>query len=155
MVIPAGASRDEDDEVNLRYEEMPPLLDDIRAEAERAGVAFMWYSPTPICIYNPIPRALGNKGCSACDGLLSVSPAGDVLPCSSWPEPVGNILSEGFDGIWQSTRGQWLRAKSFADDLCASCGDFAACQGACPLYWRHFGRDELERHGVNHASSAC
>ena len=35
-----------------------------------------------------------NRGCSACEGLLSVDPKGNLLPCSSWPEPIGNLLED-------------------------------------------------------------
>ena len=113
----------------------------------RCDVEFMWYSPTPVCIFNPIQYRLGNKGCAACDGLLSVSPSGDVLPCSSWPEPVGNLLREPFRQVWDSARARWLRTKQYAAPICRACPDFALCQGGCPLYWRHFGHEELERYG--------
>ena len=41
--------------------------------------------PLPLCIYNPLAKGLGNKSCAACDGLISVSPLGDLMPCSSSP----------------------------------------------------------------------
>jgi radical SAM protein with 4Fe4S-binding SPASM domain len=153
MVIPVGNTLAGDADVSVKYEQMPQVLEAIQEEAARANVRFMWYSPTPLCIFNPISRRLGNKGCSACDGLLSVSPAGDVLPCSSWNEPVGNLLRERFADVWESVRAKALRAKSFAPDLCGDCDDFAACQGACPLYWSHFGREELERFGARYVAA--
>ena len=104
----------------------------------------MWYSPTPVCLFNPVVHRLGNKGCAACDGLLSVSPSGEVLPCSSWAEPVGSLLHEDFRSVWDSVRGKWLRENRFAPAPCPACEHFALCQGACPLYWRHFGCAELE-----------
>ncbi len=154
LVIPAGASRDESDLMNVRYADVPELILGIQREAERSGVEFMWYSPTPICIFNPIPHRLGNKGCAACDGLLSVSPSGDVLPCSSWPEPVGNLLETPFREVWESARARWLRAKQFAPDICENCDDFALCQGGCPLYWDHFGYDEVLTYGESHVAAS-
>lgn len=153
LVIPAGRGGTEGADINLRYDEIPALILRIRDEAARAGVEFMWYSPTPVCIFNPIPHRLGNKGCAACDGLLSVSPTGDVLPCSSWPEPMGNLLAEDFHAVWNSARASALRAKEDAPEGCRDCGDFALCQGACPLYWRHFGCEELTRYGEPHAAA--
>jgi radical SAM protein with 4Fe4S-binding SPASM domain len=153
LVIPAGRGGAEGADINLRYDEIPELILRIRDEAARAGVEFMWYSPTPVCIFNPIPHRLGNKGCAACDGLLSVSPTGDVLPCSSWPEPVGNVLRDDFRAVWDSARARALRAKEDAPEGCRDCGDFALCQGACPLYWRHFGCDELVQYGEPHAAA--
>ena len=143
LVIPTAAAETGDD-INVTYTEIGPHILNIQQAAAAAGVEFMWYSPTPVCLFNPILHQLGNKGCAACDGLLSVSPSGDVLPCSSWPEPVGNLLREDFRSVWDGVRGKWLREKRFAPDSCQPCEDFALCQGACPLYWRHFGCAELE-----------
>jgi radical SAM protein with 4Fe4S-binding SPASM domain len=113
----------------------------------------MWYSPTPVCLFNPVAHGLGNKGCAACDGLLSVSPAGEVLPCSSWPEPVGSLLDEPFHAVWNTARGAWIRDKKSAPEGCDACEDFALCQGACPLYWRHFGFAELQEQGGRHVAA--
>ncbi len=153
LTIPAGRSRDTCPEVNVKYEEIPAIILGIQEEARRNNVEFMWYSPTPVCVFNPIQHQLGNKGCAACDGLLSVSPTGDVLPCSSWAEPVGNLLREDFRRVWGSARASWLRAKSFAPPLCRNCGDFALCQGGCPLYWQHFGYGELEEYGERYVAA--
>lgn len=151
LTIPAGSSRDTCPDIHVRYSEVRDLILRIQRESLKSAVEFMWYSPTPICIFNPIPHRLGNKGCAACDGLLSISPTGDVLPCSSWPEPVGNLLSEDFRTVWNSARARWLREKAFAPELCRRCDSFAVCQGGCPLYWRHFGFAELEQCGECHA----
>lgn len=129
----------------VRYSEVEPLLNQVIAASEQHGVEFMWYSPTPLCIFNPITHGLGNKGCSACDGLLSVDPSGDVLPCSSWADPVGNMLEDDFDRIWQSSRARSYRRKEAAHQHCRTgCDSFAVCHGACPLYWEHFSFSELE-----------
>jgi radical SAM protein with 4Fe4S-binding SPASM domain len=142
MMIPAGTGTLER-ELVVPYAEIGPWIDRIQRAARREGVEFMWYSPTPLCLFNPIARGLGNKGCAACDGLLSVAPNGDVLPCSSFDEPVGNLLTDGFDAVWFGARACSLRDKSFAHPACRVCEHFAACQGACPLYWREMGYEEL------------
>lgn len=154
LVIPAGSAGSAvGHDVNVRYGELVTLLPAIHEQARLAGVEFMWYSPTPVCLFNPVAHGLGNKGCAACDGLLSVSPTGEVLPCSSWPEPVGSLLSEPFRDVWNSARGAWIRDKKSAPDGCGDCGDFALCQGACPLYWRHFGDEELDDRGGCHVAA--
>jgi len=142
LMIPAGSGRAER-ELVIPYSEVGMWIERVREAAERAGVEFMWYSPTPLCVFNPIARGLGNKGCAACDGLVSVAPNGDVLPCSSYDEPVGNLLSEGFEAVWFGERARFFREKEFAPPQCRGCEDFAACQGACPLYWREMGFEEI------------
>ncbi len=151
LVIPVGSAGA--GHIGVRYAEVATVLPGIHERARLAGVEFMWYSPTPVCLFNPIAHGLGNKGCAACDGLLSVSPSGDVLPCSSWPEPVGNLLREGFRAVWRSARGAWIRGKQFAPGVCRACADFALCQSACPLYWAHFGLDELHEYGERYVAA--
>jgi radical SAM protein with 4Fe4S-binding SPASM domain len=144
LVIPSGTALVHE-ELLVRYSEVGPMVEGILEESRRLGVEFMWYSPTPLCLFNPILHALGNKGCGACDGLLSVDCQGNVLPCSSCADPVGNLLRSDFAEIWDSGRAAAYRLKRLAHPQCRECDSFPACHGACPLYWRHFGFDELCR----------
>lgn len=141
LVIPTG--RGLDPELTVPYREVRQILEEIIACAQEAGVRFMWYSPTPVCLFNPVAHKLGNKGCSACEGLLSIDPYGRLLPCSSWRKPVGNLLQDGFHKLWQSKQAMWLREKRFAHPTCRQCDQFALCHGACPLYFKAHGYDEL------------
>lgn len=142
LMIPAG--RGSDRLLKVGYAEIGGIIARIRQAAAAAGVEFMWYSPTPVCLFNPVAAGLGNKGCSACEGLLSVDARGNVLPCSSWQEPLGNLLEEGFTPIWQKKESLRIRAKEAAPPPCKKCRHFAVCQGACPLYFRAHGWTELE-----------
>ncbi len=144
MVIPAGRALEP--EIGISYSEVPAILARAMDAARAQDVRFMWYSPTPMCLFNPIPLGLGNKGCSACEGLLSVNPSGELLPCSSWPEPVGDLSAEGFETVWFGSRARWIREKREAHEGCRSCKDFALCHGACPLYFRARGYAEIEPH---------
>lgn len=125
------------DRLFIPYEEIGPVVDRLMKEARLLGLTFFWYSPTPFCTYNPIARGQGNKSCAALDGLLSVAPDGSVLPCSSWDEPVGNLLAEPFRDIWLGPKSRYFKEKHFAPEPCKTCTSFVACQGACPLYWRY------------------
>jgi radical SAM protein with 4Fe4S-binding SPASM domain len=142
MIIPAGRGVAED--LAIKYSEIEKMVLEIKSAAEASGVRFMWYSPTPMCLFNPVSHRMGNKGCSACEGLLSVDPYGRVLPCSSWKEPVGNLLQEGFRAVWFGKQGKSLRDKREAHPECRECEHFAVCHGACPLYFKVHGYAELE-----------
>lgn len=144
LIIPTGSAA-LNRELAVRYEELAPHLEAISEASRREGVEFMWYSPTPLCMFNPIVHGFGNKGCSACDGLLSVAANGDLLPCASYDESVGSLLEEDFPAIWQSQRAKQFREKFWAYPACRGCEHFALCHGACPLYWRQMGFDELRR----------
>ncbi len=127
----------------LSYARIGAVVDAVRRAARAEGLVFYWYSPTPHCLYNPIARGLGNKSCAAVDGLLSVSPSGDVLPCSSYPLPLGNLLRVDFRSIWFSEGALHFKHKEYAPEACAGCESFVACQSACPLYWRYAGTGEI------------
>ena len=147
LYIPVRAAADGDgsgaDPLFFPYSRIGPVIDAVRAAARAEGLTFYWYSPTPHCLYNPIARGLGNKSCAAMDGLLSVSPSGDVLPCSSYPRPMGNLLRDGFRAIWFSDGARHFKQKEYAPAECAGCESFRACQAACPLYWSRAGTAEI------------
>ena len=142
LIIPIGSAA-LNDRLVVRYSDIGEHLEAILEESERYNVEFMWYSPVPMCMFNSIPYGLGNKGCSACDGLISIAPNGDVLPCASYDDSVGNLLKEDFESIWQSVKARKYREKSLAHSECRKCDKFHICNGACPLYWRQMGFKEL------------
>jgi len=144
LVIPAGAAGENDNEVSVTYTEAARTINTLKEEARALGLEFLWYSPIPVCIFNPIAEGLGNKACAACDGLLSVAPDGSVLPCSSYPESVGNLLEESFAKVWNSSRARYFRYKRFVPTICTDCEHLEICTSACPLYWQKHGLEELE-----------
>ncbi len=144
LVIPCGSTGPD---LAVPYSGVGDHVLRLRARAQARGVELVWYSPLPLCLFNTIAHGLGNRGCAAADGLLHVSPSGDVLPCSSFAhsESLGNLLRQPFDEVWQSRAARFFRAKAMMPRGCESCADAAACQGACVLYWRERGVAELER----------
>lgn len=143
MVIYTGTAAKLCEELMVTYSEIGNIVERVKRRANRKGVQFVWYAPTPVCIFNPIAHGLGAKSCACCDGLLSVDSEGNVLPCSSFSDPVGNLLTEGFERVWQSRAARFWRAKEFAPEGCRACSHFVYCTGACPLYWDLFGFDEI------------
>jgi radical SAM protein with 4Fe4S-binding SPASM domain len=154
LFIPVGRGL-QNEELFLPYTETGPTIDKIRHKALVNGQTFFWYSPVPYCHYNPVARGLGNKSCAAMDGLLSVTPTGDVLPCSSYPQPMGNLLKEDFRTIWFSPQAAYFKQKQYAPAECAGCDKFTACQAACPLYWAYAGTDELKNVKAGNKACSC
>ncbi|MFA5261267.1 MAG: radical SAM protein [Candidatus Omnitrophota bacterium] len=148
LIMPEGSAAAHLPDVLVRYSDIGRIVLDVQREARNLGLEFMWYSPTPLCIFNPIVHGLGNRGCAACDGLLSIAPNGDILPCSSFPRPMGNILDmQGrFRELWAGPAFQYFQRKHFAHEQCQACEDLAVCNGGCPLYWRQVGYEELLQH---------
>ncbi len=146
LVIPCGSAGAAPD-LGLSYRDVGGHVLRLRARAQARGVELVWYSPLPLCLFNTIAHGLGNRGCAAADGLLHVSPSGDVLPCSSFghAEILGNLLREPFETVWRSRSARFFREKKMMPAGCESCPEAAACRGACVLYWREKGVHELGR----------
>ncbi len=145
MVIYTGTAAKLRDELQIKYSEIEEIVKRVKRRASKKGIQFVWYAPTPVCLFNPIAHGLGAKSCACCDGLLSVDAEGGLLPCSSFSEPVGNLLHEGFEKVWYNRASKFWRAKEFAPEGCKKCDKFDYCYGACPLYWDVHGFDEIKQ----------
>ncbi len=137
MVIHTGAAVTESGErtTEIGYREIGPLVLALNEHAQARGMRFVWYSPVPYCLFNPAQHGLGSQSCAAADGLLSINPAGEVLPCSSFEQGLGNLLRQDFAAIWHSRPARYWRGKEFLPPDCRGCDLAALCCGACPLYW--------------------
>jgi len=144
MVIYTGTAAKLRDELQVKYSDIEAIVKRVKKRASKKGIQFVWYAPTPVCLFNPIAHGLGAKSCACCDGLLSVDAEGGLLPCSSFSEPVGNLLHEGFEKVWYNRASKFWRAKDFAPEGCKKCDKFDYCYGACPLYWDVHGFDEIK-----------
>jgi radical SAM protein with 4Fe4S-binding SPASM domain len=134
MVIRTGMA-DGGAPIGVRYTEVAERLPQLIEAAKTAGVRFVWYSPIPYCLFNPVLHGLGGKACACVDGLLSVDPEGQVLPCSSFETGLGSLLHESFDEIRASAAARYWSERRFAPPACRDCPDVDVCGGACPLYW--------------------
>jgi radical SAM protein with 4Fe4S-binding SPASM domain len=144
MVIRTGGAVGQPD---IGYNEIEQVVLPLKDRAEDHGMRFVWYSPVPLCLFNPVAHGLGSQSCSAADGLLSIAPDGSVLPCSSFGRGVGNLLEERFDTIWNRRSARYWRDKEFLPPGCRDCDLAALCCGACPLYWdEQGGFTEIAQH---------
>ncbi len=134
MVIRTGEALD-CEPVGVSYSQVAERLPGIIETAAREGVRFVWYSPIPYCIFNPALHDLGAKACACVDGILSVDPAGEVLPCSSFESGIGSLLDSPFKRLFRSRPARYWRRRDYVPPVCAGCTDIDICGGACPLYW--------------------
>lgn len=142
MLVPCGNSVNNPD-LWISYSEIGEIVNELRLYSQQLNVEFMWYSPTPLCLFNPIQHRLGNKTCAAAHGLLSINPKGNILPCSSLNIPLGNLLENNFNEIWFSEKAVYYRLLEFAPKLCKECSYFEICGSACPIYFEKFGIKEI------------
>lgn len=136
MVIRTG---DAVGNMEIGYQEIGDLVLPLKERANEHEMKLVWYSPVPLCLFNPVAHGLGSQSCSAADGLLSVAPDGSVLPCSSFEQGVGNLRREPFAAVWNHRAARYWRDKEFLPPGCRDCELADLCCGACPLYWDERG----------------
>jgi len=136
------AGRGETVGTGFREGELGPILERVRRVADRHGLRLIWYTPTQYCELSPLQLELGVKACTAALYNMCVEPDGAVIPCQSYYEPLGHILHDPWDAIWNHDLAVSLRERRYAPDKCQDCPEFPLCGGGCPLYLKHT-QDEI------------
>ena len=112
---------------------LPDLLQLARASTERFNQRLIWYTPTEYCHFDPVQMELGIKGCSAALYNMCIEPDGAVLPCQSYYTPLGNLLTDEWESIWNHELAVSLRERRSLPEKCTGCALLPECGGGCPL----------------------
>lgn len=129
----------------LTEKELEPIVAKIRNEAEKLKLRFIWYSPTEYCHFDPLQNEVGMKFCTAAKYNMCVEPDGMVLPCQSFFAPLGNILKDDWDTIWNNNLSKSLRDRLWVDEKCHNCPEMPTCGGGCPLNLSDKALKELKK----------
>jgi radical SAM protein with 4Fe4S-binding SPASM domain len=121
----------------LAESELGALLEVTRQKTETYGQRLIWYTPTQYCGFDPVALDLGVKGCTAALYNLCVEPDGSVLPCQSYYQPLGNLLTDEWDSIWNHDLAVRLRERQGLPKKCDGCALLAECGGGCPLQFEN------------------
>ncbi len=113
--------------------DLEPLLEHVREKTDQYGQRLIWYTPTQYCHFDPVQMDLGVKACTAALYNMCVEPNGDVIPCQSFYEPLGHILRDSWESIWNHERAIWLRDRKYIPAACENCAVLSECGGGCPL----------------------
>jgi radical SAM protein with 4Fe4S-binding SPASM domain len=132
-LIYSGKAPNASKEFALTTDDLQIILPQIREKAQMIGLKFLWYTPTQYCEFDPIQLGLGIKSCTAAMINACVGPNGDVYPCQSYFENLGNILTEPWNKIWHNPLAEKLRNRDFAPEKCNNCQNLQVCGGGCPL----------------------
>jgi radical SAM protein with 4Fe4S-binding SPASM domain len=121
----------------LDEQELHPLLEIARERTDAYHQRLIWYTPTEYCHFDPMQLELGVKGCTAALYNMCIEPNGAVLPCQSYYRPVGNMLSDPWDAIWNHPLSISLRERKDIPQKCNGCPMLPECGGGCPLKYDH------------------
>jgi radical SAM protein with 4Fe4S-binding SPASM domain len=132
-LIYSGKANAVSQEFALPIEELKELLPKIRDKAQQLNLKFLWYTPTQYCRLDPLQLGLGVKSCTAAMINMCVGPNGDVYPCQSYFESLGNILVDKWEKIWNHPLAVKIRNREYVEPKCKDCAQLQVCGGGCPL----------------------
>jgi radical SAM protein with 4Fe4S-binding SPASM domain len=121
----------------LAEPDLAGLLAIARQKTESHGQRLIWYTPTQYCSFDPMSLDLGVKGCTAALYNMCVEPDGNVLPCQSYYQPLGNLLADEWDTIWNHELAIRLRERRNLPVKCVGCALLAECGAGCPLQFEY------------------
>ncbi|HLA98936.1 MAG TPA: radical SAM protein [Anaerolineales bacterium] len=117
----------------LNEAELPALLELAREKTDFYQQRLIWYTPTQYCHFDPMQLELGVKGCTAALYNMCIESDGSVIPCQSYYQPLGNILSDPWEALWNHDLAISLRERRYIPGNCQGCALLAECGGGCPL----------------------
>ena len=132
-LIYSGKANEVSQEFALPIDELKPLLTKIHDKAQKLNLKFLWYTPTQYCRLDPVQLGLGVKSCTAAMINMCVDPNGDVYPCQSYFESLGNILEVKWTQIWNNPLAVKIRNREYVEPKCKDCPQLQVCGGGCPL----------------------
>ena len=123
LITTGNAAGEESERLQLSSEELEKILREAVAYCHANGMEIAFTSPgwIPQSVFEELN--IPSPSCGACLSNMAVTPGGNVVPCQSWlsDEPLGNMLTDDWDAIWES-------------EACASRRDASAeMTGECPL----------------------
>jgi len=138
-LIYSGRATSISNEFALPIETLKELLPKVRDKANKLGMKFLWYTPTQYCQFDPVSLGLGIKSCTAAMVNMCIGPNGEVYPCQSYFESLGNILKDSWNSIWNHPRAMSIRKREYAEPKCKDCPQLQICGGGCPLELKEKG----------------
>ena len=134
-VYPSGFGRKNWKELILdskEYEKFIVKLNEIANNIKE--IKFRIAGPTPMCLLEKNKINLEFNTCGAGVDELAINPDGEVLPCPSWGNGIGNLLEKSFDQILNCYEMNEIKNRSVVNSICKSCNYFEKCGGGCLLH---------------------
>ena len=131
LITTGNAAKDESAGLQLDKEKIGAILRDAVAYCAENSMEISFTSPGWVDGELCDELGITTPTCGACLSNMAVSPGGNVMPCQSWlsEAPLGNILSEDWEKIWDGEKCKIRREHS------------AKMLGDCPL--RTYPKEEV------------
>lgn len=114
LIITGNATKEKSISSQLSKEEIYSILEEAVAYCEKNDMELAFTSPGWIPEEDLKRLKLTVPSCGACLSNMAVAPDGSVVLCQSWlsEEPLGNILCDEWDTIWNSEKCKKIRKES-------------------------------------------
>ena len=123
LITTGNAAGEASERLQLSEAELEEILHEAVRYCHENGMEIAFTSPGWIRQEVFDELNITSPSCGACLSNMAVTPGGNVVPCQSWlsDKPLGNILKEDWENIWEST-------------ACALHRDYSSeMTGECPL----------------------
>lgn len=127
LIITGNACNEDSKQMQLSNDEIREVLKEAIEFCFENGMEISFTSPGWIEDEFLKEYGLNTPTCGACLSNMAITPAGNVVPCQSYlsDAPLGNMLSDEWDNIWNSKE-------------CKKHRDYSALMdGKCPLRRNH------------------
>ena len=123
LITTGNATTAESEATQLTTDEIKEILRDAVVYCYANDMEISFTSPGWVDAEFCKENVINVPSCGACLSNMAITPSGNVVPCQSWlsDEPLGNILTDEWEDIWESEK-------------CKEHRDFSArLTGTCPL----------------------
>ena len=121
LITTGNAAKEVSENLQLEREEISSILKDAVSFCAQNGMEISFTSPG--WVEDALCEELGiaTPNCGACLSNMAITPGGNVVPCQSWlsDEPLGNILRDSWDEIWNSEACK--KRRDFSAQMCGIC----------------------------------
>jgi len=121
MIMTGNALSEESESLQLKGEELEKILRDAVAYCNANGMEIAFTSPGWISQEVFDELNIPSPSCGACLSNMAITPGGNAVPCQSWlsDEPLGNMLKDDWDSIWNSP--ECIKHRGYSAEMTGEC----------------------------------
>lgn len=114
LIITGNARNDESKKTQLSKDKLYIILKEAKEFCDTHQMEISFTSPGWVDEEKLSELGIASPTCGACLSNMAVSPDGGVVPCQSWlsDKPIGNILNDQWEEIWNSMLCKGIRENS-------------------------------------------
>ena len=121
LITTGNAVKDESEALQLDKESISGILKEAVAYCAENAMEISFTSPGWVDGSLCEELKISAPTCGACLSNMAVTPSGNVVPCQSWlsDPPLGNILTDEWESIWDS--GECKKRREYSAEMRGDC----------------------------------